>query len=126
MLHGPAAEPVAPAAEPPRRILPPGPRGRDSAACPSNWACWSKAEKYQIEVRRERAEVAGNQLGRSYLRLNVADFTRLLLGPARLGRGPGRRSGCEASTGLAREAGRALFPPLPLWRPPLDDLTAAS
>ena len=63
------------------------------------------------------------RLGRSYLRLNVADFTRLVLGqldwPAALAEGH-----VEFSTGLARTAAPALFPPLPLWRPPLDDLLA--
>ena len=28
----------------------------------------------------------------------------------------------ECSTGLAAEAGRALFPALPLWRPPWDEM----
>jgi hypothetical protein len=31
----------------------------------------------------------------------------------------------ECSTALAHEAGRALFPSLPLWRPPWDEMPAA-
>ena len=62
-------------------------------------------------------------LGRSYLRLNVADFTRLVLGQLDWDRAleEGR---VVPSTGLARDAGRVLFPPLPFWRPMLDDLRA--
>ena len=56
--------------------------------------------------------------------MNVADFTRLLLGQldweAALAEGR-----LECSTALAREAGRALFRSLPLWRPPWDDLPAS-
>ena len=60
-------------------------------------------------------------MGRSYLRLNVADFTRLVLGQldwdAALA-----EDRVQPSTALARDVGLALFPALPLWRPPLDDL----
>lgn len=79
--------------------------------------------KYQIEVGARSASVTENQMGRSYLRLNVADFTRLVLGQldADLALQEDR---LVPSTTLAREVGRVLFPPLPFWRPPLDDLTA--
>jgi predicted N-acetyltransferase YhbS len=79
--------------------------------------------KYQIELGREGAGATAEHVGRSYLRLNVADFTRLVLGQldweAALVEGR-----LECSTALAAEAGRALFPPLPFWRPPWDDLPA--
>ncbi len=79
--------------------------------------------KYQLEITRERARVVSRRVGRSYLRLNTADFTRLVLGQLDWQRAiaEGR---LEVSTALAEEAGRALFPRLPLWRPPLDDLPA--
>jgi len=80
-------------------------------------------KKYQLEITRQGARAVSRRLGRSYLRLNVADFTRLVLGqldwPRALSEGR-----LEVSTGLAREAGPLLFPRLPLWRPPLDDLLA--
>ena len=80
-------------------------------------------KKYLLEITGQGVQVVVGRLGRSYLRLNVADFTRLVLGqldwPAALAEGH-----VEFSTGLARTAAPALFPPLPLWRPPLDDLLA--
>ena len=90
---------------------------------PLELALLVEGRKYQIELGREGAAATAQRMGRSYLRLNVADFTRLVLGQldweaalsvARL----------ECSTAPAAEAGQALFPPLPLWRPPWDDLPA--
>ena len=80
-------------------------------------------KKYQLEITRQGARAVSRRLGRTYLKLNVADFTRLLLGQLdwRRALSEGR---VEASTGLALEAGPVLFPRLPLWRPPLDDLLA--
>jgi predicted acetyltransferase len=80
-----------------------------------------EGRKFQIEIRRDRTEVAESQIGRSYLRMNVADFTRLVLGQLDwdVSLAEGR---VQPSTAIARDAGLALFPPLPLWRPPLDDL----
>jgi hypothetical protein len=79
--------------------------------------------KCQIALGRKGAAIHSDRLGRSYLRLNVADFTRLVLGQLDWDRalGEGR---VEPSTILAKEAGITLFPSLPLWRPPLDELTA--
>ena len=79
-------------------------------------------QKYQIEIAG-RGRATADTLGRSYLRLNVADFTRMVLGQLDWDRAleEGR---VEPSTVLAGEAGRVLFPPLPFWRPMLDDLQA--
>jgi hypothetical protein len=80
-------------------------------------------KKYRLRLTEKGARAAAHQLGRSYLRLNVADFTRLVLGhlhweqAAATGR-------VAASTQIALGAGQALFPYLPLWRPPWDDLPA--
>jgi predicted N-acetyltransferase YhbS len=80
-------------------------------------------KKYLLQITGQRARAVSRRLGRSYLRLNVADFTRLLLGQLdwESAIAEGR---VEFSTALARAAALALFPPLPLWRPPLDDLLA--
>ena len=80
-------------------------------------------QKYQIELGAERVGATSERMGRSYLRLNIADFTRLVLGQLDwdLAVSDGR---LECSTALAGVAGRALFPSLPHWRPPWDDLPA--
>jgi predicted N-acetyltransferase YhbS len=76
-------------------------------------------QKYQVEIAgRGRATVGA--LGRSYLRLNVADFTRLVLGQLDWDRAL-EEDRVVPSTDLARDAARVLFPPLPFWRPTLDD-----
>jgi GNAT superfamily N-acetyltransferase len=91
-------------------------------ARPLDLGLFVDGRKYQIEISGSVQVFAGT-FGRSYLRLNVADFTRLLLGQLDWDRAleDGR---VVPSTGLAREAGRVLFPLLPFWRPLLDDLRA--
>ena len=81
-------------------------------------------KKFQLEITRQGARAVSRRVGRSYLDLNVADFTRLVLGQLHWDRAlaEGRLT---ASTALAGEAGRVLFPRLPLWRPPFDDLLAS-
>ena len=73
----------------------------------------------QIEID-DSGRALADTLGRSYLRLNVADFTRMLLGQLDWERAleEGR---VVPSTALAGDAGRVLFPPLPFWRPVLDE-----
>jgi ribosomal protein S18 acetylase RimI-like enzyme len=82
-----------------------------------------EGQKYRIEIGREGVTVTGQRIGRSYLSLNVADFTRLLLGDLDWDRAKAEGR-LEVSTQLAEEAGRALFPRLPLWYPPFDHLRA--
>jgi len=79
--------------------------------------------KYRIVVGAKRVKVVSRVIGRHYLHLNVADFTRLVLGHLDWDKTV-REGRLMASTQVADEAGRALFPALPLWRPPLDDLLA--
>jgi predicted N-acetyltransferase YhbS len=80
-----------------------------------------EGQKYQVELGPQGVDATSQRVGRSYLRLNVADFTRLVMGQldwdAAIADGR-----LECSTALASEAGRALFPSLPLWRPPWDEL----
>jgi predicted N-acetyltransferase YhbS len=82
-----------------------------------------EGKKYQLEITRQGARAVSRRLGRSYVRLNVADFTRLLLGQLDWQQALSEDR-LRVSTGLAREAGPILFPHLPVWRPPLDDLMA--
>jgi hypothetical protein len=84
-----------------------------------------EGQKYQLELGPQGIAATSQRVGRSYLRLNVADFTRLVMGQLdwEAALADGR---LECSTALAHEAGLALFPSLPLWRPPWDDLQAAT
>ena len=111
VLHGAAARSAGAAADDVRRVCRSGPPRPDS---PGRWnsACWSTGGS----IRSRLPAAAGprpTRLGRSYLRLNVADFTRLLLGQLDWDRAleEGR---VAPSTGLARDAGLARsFPRCP-------------
>jgi hypothetical protein len=79
-----------------------------------------EGEKYHIKVTRRGVMVSRDKTGRSYLSLNIAEFTRLLLGHLDLD--PAIAQGrIEASTRVAVETAAAIFPRLPLWRSPLED-----
>jgi len=77
--------------------------------------------KFVLVRQNGRVEASSGRMGRSVLRMNVADFTRLVLGRIDWNEamGAGR---LVASTALAARLGPVLFPTLPWWRPPLDDL----
>lgn len=77
--------------------------------------------KFRLKLLEKGVRAAAHHLGRSYLRMNVADFTRLVLG--RLDWDQALAAGrVAASTQLALAAGRSLFPWLPFCRPTWDDL----
>lgn len=80
-------------------------------------------QRYQVELGEQNVGATSERMGRSYLRLNIADFTRLVLGQLDwdAAAADGR---LECSTTLAATVGRALFPSLPYWRPPWDDVPA--
>jgi predicted N-acetyltransferase YhbS len=84
---------------------------------------WVDDKKYRLSFSRQGARIASGSLGRSYIKMNVADFTRIVLGHLhwRKALAGGR---LQPSTKLAMDAGRALFPRVPFWRPPLDDLAS--
>jgi hypothetical protein len=90
---------------------------------PLNLGLAVENKKYLIEVRRQGVRIISRQLSRHFLTLNVADFTRLVLGQLDWD-WVLRDARVIASTALAAQAGRALFPPLPFYRPPWDDLPA--
>ena len=68
-----------------------------------------EGRKFQIEIGRQGALASADHMGRSYLKLNVADFTRLTLGQLDWLQAfaDGR---VVASTALARETASLLFP----------------
>jgi len=77
--------------------------------------------KYQFALTRRGVKVGREKVGRSHLKLSGPDFVRLLLGHLDLSKAfaDGR---LKASTRVAQTTTEQLFPQLPLWRPPLDDL----
>jgi GNAT superfamily N-acetyltransferase len=75
------------------------------------------------ELGMQGACCSAEHIGRSYLKLNVADFTRLLIGQLdwQNAIAEGR---VVPSTVLARQAALTLFPEHPFWRPSLDELAS--
>lgn len=80
-------------------------------------------QKGLLTVTRKGAAWQPGKLGRSYLQLRAAEFTRLLLGHGNLDEAlaAGR---ITPSTQAAKELALSLFPPLPWWRPSWDELPA--
>ncbi len=79
--------------------------------------------KFLLTVGRRGTTISRERLGRSYIACNRCEFTRLLLGhssPAEAA-AQGRLT---ASTQTALDLAEVLFPRLPAWRPPWDDLAA--
>lgn len=79
-----------------------------------------EGEKHRLAIGRRSVKLLPGGLGRSYLRCNIAEFTRLVMGHLDIeeAAASGR---LEVSTRLALQAAQALFPRRPLWRSPLDD-----
>ena len=82
---------------------------------------WVDGKKYRLSISRQDARIAAGSIGRSYIKMNVADFTRMVLGHLQWQEALSDRR-LQPSTQLAVKAARALFPRVPFWRPPLDDL----
>ena len=108
-----------------RRLGPELERRAEAAGLPGRFELGLAVDRKKYLLTREPRglRVDSGKLGRSYLELNVADFTRLVLG--QLDFGEAEAAGClSASTALARDVGGTLFPRLPLWRPRFDDALA--
>jgi predicted N-acetyltransferase YhbS len=76
--------------------------------------------KWQFNLTQTDVELTADRLGRSYVKCNDSTWTRLLLGYADAG--AALASGAlVASTSLAGEMAKRLFPRVPMWRPPWDD-----
>ena len=89
---------------------------------PCELGLWAEGQKFRLVASRRSVKLGRSRLGRSYLRMNLAELTRLLLGHVDLDESIAH-SRMRASTRLALDTARVLFPRLPLWRPPLDDLS---
>ena len=83
-----------------------------------------EGDRYQLVATRRSVKVSRPaRLGRSHVKCNRAELTRLVMGHLDLDEAvaAGR---LETSTRTALETARALSPQVPFWRPPLDDLYA--
>lgn len=78
-------------------------------------------QKISLKITRRGVRVTSDKIGRSHLTCNIAEFTRLVMGHVDVEEvvAAGR---IEASTQVALQLAAALFPPLPLWRPAMDEL----
>ncbi len=106
------------------RRLRPELKARASAAGvprPCELGMQTDGAKILLSFTRRGVKLVPGRLGRSYLRLAKPDFARLLLGGLNLPEAveSGR---VQTSTLVARQLADTLFPRLPWWRPPLDDL----
>lgn len=80
-------------------------------------------QRLRITVDKRGAQMESGRLGRSYLTCSNEQFAQLLLGQIDL-RAAVQRKTIIASTRGATEIGALLFPRLPFWRPPWDELPA--
>lgn len=88
---------------------------------PCELGLWIDNEKHQLMFARRGVKVVHQKLGRSYLQLSRADFTRLVLGHLDLADSIARGT-ARVSTRLAADAARTIFPRVRLWRSIWDDL----
>lgn len=80
-------------------------------------------ERFTLEVRPRCVKLRTTRPSRSYLTCGTSELTQLLLGhlDLKVAVSTGR---VTASTRIALETASGLFPKLPLWRPPWDELPA--
>jgi hypothetical protein len=76
-----------------------------------------------LRFSEQGVSVERGATGRSYLSLRRRDLAPLLLGHRPLEKWI-EMGQIRASSKTAKQLGAALFPQLPWWRPPLDDLLA--
>ncbi len=80
-------------------------------------------KKYRLIVTQQDVELVPGKLGRSYLQCTASQLGQLLLGHYAVEKAvaSGRFT---ASTSIAIDLATQLFPKLPMWRPPWDDMPA--
>lgn len=77
--------------------------------------------KLTLNIGNRKARISAGKLGRSYLTLDEKLLSQLLLGHLDVNAAVAAGH-LEGSTRTAVETAAVLFPHLPFWRPPLDDL----
>ena len=80
-------------------------------------------EKFTLAVRRRSVKLIHGKLGRSYLDCSPAELSQLLLGHLDV-KAAIQAGRLQASTRVAGDIAAVLFPQLPIWRPPWDELPA--
>ena len=78
-------------------------------------------EKYTLAVRQRSVKLLPGRLGRSYLECGWAELTQLMLGHLDV-LSAIQAERIHASTRVAGDLAGTLFPQLPIWRPPWDEL----
>jgi len=79
--------------------------------------------KHCLAFTKRRVELKSGKLGRSYLTLEEGELTQLLTGHLNVAEAVAAGQ-IEASTQIALDIARKVFPQMPTWHPPLDDLPA--
>lgn len=80
-------------------------------------------QKYRLVGSRRSVKMVEGKLGRSYVTCGHAQLMQLLLGHLHVAEAAASGK-LGASTRVAVETAAALFPTLPMWRTPLDELSA--
>jgi predicted acetyltransferase len=99
-------------------------RARDAdLARPSELGLLLNNRKFRLLIGKRKVQLIPGKIGRSYLTCDAQDLTKLLLGhlEAEEAIEAGR---LQASTRVARQVASILFPRLPFWHPPWDELPA--
>ncbi|MFV1964797.1 MAG: GNAT family N-acetyltransferase [Pirellulaceae bacterium] len=90
---------------------------------PSELGLCVDGEKHGLMLRPRSAKLASGKLGRSYLECSSIVLAQLLLGHLDIA-AAAKAGRLSVSTRVAMQTAKALFPRLPFWRPPWDDMRA--
>ena len=80
-------------------------------------------KKYTLNITPRSAKVTRGKIGRNYISVSKNVYSQLLLGVVSAKEAAANER-LQASTRIAAQFAETLFPQLPLWLPPLDDLLA--
>ncbi|MFP6588132.1 MAG: hypothetical protein VB814_10830, partial [Pirellulaceae bacterium] len=80
-------------------------------------------KKYTLNITPRSAKVTRGKIGRNYISVSKNVFSHLLIGVISAKEAAANER-LQASTRIAAQFAETLFPQLPLWLPPLEDLLA--
>ncbi len=90
---------------------------------PSELGLQLNGEKYGLAVGSRQTKLTAGRVGRSYIECDTSSLAQLVLGHTDV-RGAVAAGRLQASTRVAVETASAIFPQLPIWRPPWDESPA--